>query len=126
MIQEIIDRQHVECAGGFIATYADPIMAHMNPGNLHKHNIAIIVKGDGTIWGTRVTHQDINHHHVEWLEIKRDTITSQRSPILKEVCFFNIKKGNLYGTYIISEDFIQNNQFSNEQSYLNCIIAEIN
>lgn len=123
MIQEVIDRQHLDCVGGFIATYADPILAHLNPGNLQKHNIAIIVKGDGTIWGKGVTQQDTNQNHDEWLEIARDTIKPQKSPILKEVCFFNIKKGNLYGTYIISEDFIQNEQFSDEQSYLNFITA---
>jgi hypothetical protein len=121
MIQEVIDRQHLDCAGGFIATYADPIMAHMNPGNLHKHNIAIIVKGDGTIWGKRVTQQDTYQNHFNWLEIARNTIKPQKSPILKELCFFTIKKGNLFGTYIISEDFIQNEQFSDEQSYLNFI-----
>ena len=121
MIQKVIDRQHVDCVGGFIATYADAIMAHMNPGNLHKHDIAIIVKSDGTIWGKRVTQQDTNQNHDEWLEIVRDTIKSQKSPILKKVCFFNIKKGNLYGTYIISEDFIRNEQFSDEQSYLDFI-----
>lgn len=111
MILEVIDRHHEDCVGGFIAAYADPIMAHMNPGNLQKHNIAIIVKGDGTIFGKRVTHQDTNQNHDEWLEIVRDTIKSQKSPILKEVCFFNIKKGNLYGTYIISEDIIRNKKF---------------
>lgn len=98
-------------------------MAHMNPGNLQKHNIAIIVKGDGRIFGKRVTQQDTNQNYDAWLEIVRDTIKSQKSPILKEVCFFKIKKGNLYGTYIISEDIIRNEKFSDEQSYLNFITA---
>jgi hypothetical protein len=123
MILEVIDRNHEDCVGGFIATYAEPIMAHINPGNLQKHNIAIIVKGDGTIWGKRVMQQDTKQDHDEWLEIVRDTIKLQKSTILKEVCFFNIKKGNLYGTYIISEDIIRNDKFSDEQSYLNFITA---
>lgn len=121
MIQEVIDRQQVDCVGGFIAAYADPIVAHINPGNLQKGNIAIIVKSDGTIWGKRVTKEDTNQNHDNWLEIARDTIKPQKSPILKEVCFFSIKKGNFHGTYIISEDFIRNEQFSNEQSYLRFI-----
>ncbi|MGG0655351.1 hypothetical protein [Rummeliibacillus pycnus] len=121
MIQVVIGKENIDCMGGFIAKYADAIMAHINPSNLHKHDIAIIIKGDGTIFGKRVTQLDTNQNHDEWLEIARDTIKPQKSPILKEVCFFKIKKGNLYGTYIISEDFIKNEQFSDEQSYLNFI-----
>ncbi|WP_258535777.1 hypothetical protein [Bacillus sp. 03113] len=117
----MIDQQNIDCMGGFIATYADAIMAHINPSNLHKHDIAIIIKGDVTIWGKRVTKKDTNQNHDEWLEIARDTIKPQKSPILKEVCFFKIQKGNLYGTYIISEDFMRNEQFSDEQSYLDFI-----
>ncbi|MGA9225634.1 MAG: hypothetical protein WB217_04750 [Mesobacillus sp.] len=121
MIHQVIDRQQVDCVGGFIASYADPIVAHINPGHLQKRNIAIIVKGDGTIWGKRVTQEYPNQNHDSWVEIARDTIKPQKSPILKEVCFFNIKKGSLYGTYIVSEDFIRNDQFSNEQAYLRFI-----
>lgn len=121
MIQEVIDRQDIECMGGFIATYADAIMAHINPSNLQKNDIAIIISGDGTIRAKKVNQQDINQNTDEWLEIARDNIKLQKSPILKEVCFFKIKKGNLFGTYIISKDFITNKQFSDEKSYLNFI-----
>jgi len=121
MIQEVIDRQQADCVGGFIASYADPIVAHMNPGHLQKGNIAILVKGDGTIWGKRITQEDTNQNDDNWVEIEKDTIKPQKSPILKDVCFFIIKKGSLYGTYIVSDDFIKNGQFLNEQSYLQYI-----
>ncbi|MEH7444174.1 hypothetical protein V7201_17820 [Bacillus sp. JJ1122] len=121
MIQEVVDRQQVDCIGGFIAAYADPIVAHMNPGHLQKRNIAILLKSDGTIWGKRITQEDTNQNDDNWIEIARDTIKPQKSPILKDVCFFNIQKGTFYGTYIVSEDFIRNAQFLNEQSYLRFI-----
>lgn len=121
MIQLVIDQQNVECMGGFIASYADAIMLHINPINLYKHDIAVIIKVDGTIWAKRVTEQNTNQIQVEWLEIAKDTIKPQKSPVLRKVCFFKIKEGSLYGTYIISEDFIKNELFSDEQSYLKFI-----
>lgn len=120
MIQTVIEQQNMECVGGFIAMYADPIMAHVNPNQLRKHDIAIIIKVDGTIWGKRVT-PDTEQNQVEWLEIERSQVKLQKSPLLSKVCYFKIKKGNLFGTYIISEDFIRNEQFSNDQSYLDFI-----
>ncbi|MFD6509453.1 hypothetical protein [Bacillus sp. NPDC060175] len=123
MINDIIKQQNVECIGGFIAKYADPIMAHINPGNLHKNDIAIIIKSDKTVWAKKVIQQDVNQNYTEWLEIPRDNIKKKRSLILKKVCFFEIKKGNLYGTYVISENLISNDRFSDQKSYLDFMIG---
>ena len=98
-------------------------MAHINPGNLHKNDIVIIIKSDETIWATKVIQQDVIQNSTEWLEITRDNIKRKRSPILKKVCFFEIKKGNLYGTYIISEDLISNERFFDKKSYLDFMIG---
>ncbi|WP_320163382.1 hypothetical protein [uncultured Trichococcus sp.] len=121
MIQSVIGQQNVAYKGGFIATYADAVTLHMTPGNLYKYDIAVVIKGDGTMWAKRVTEQNTNKIQDEWLEIAKDTIKSQKSPFLRNACFFKIKEGSLYGTYIISEDFIKNGFFSDEQSYLKFI-----
>lgn len=121
MIQTVIDEQNEECMGGFIATYADAIMLHINPSNLYKQEIAIIIKGNGTNWAKNVSVPNANQIQDKWLEIAKDTIKPQRSPIFRKICFFKVMEGNLYGTYIISEDFIKNERFSGEESYLNFI-----
>ncbi|MFS0777690.1 hypothetical protein ABC255_17030 [Neobacillus sp. 3P2-tot-E-2] len=60
MIKEFISRQKVECIGGFTAVYADPIMAHVSPSELHKKDIFIIIKSDNTICATIVDHEGKN------------------------------------------------------------------
>lgn len=121
MIKEFIIRQNVECIGGFIATYADTIMAHINPGNLHINDIVIIIKNDETIWATKVIQQDINQNNIDWIEITKDNINKKTSPIMKKACFFEIKTGDLFGTYVISEDLISNKQFFDVKSYYDFI-----
>jgi hypothetical protein len=122
MITEIINQQNVECIGGFIATYADAIMAHINPSKLHKNDIVLIIKNDKTMWATKVVQQDINQNNIVWLEITRDNIKKKTSPIMKKTCYFEIKKGDLYGTYVISEDLISNEYFDDDKSYLDFMV----
>lgn len=59
MLKEIIETENVECIGGFTAKYADPIMAHINPTEMNKHDIFVIIKNDETIWATKVIQRDI-------------------------------------------------------------------
>lgn len=115
MINEVVKQQNIDCIGGFIAVYADAIMAHLNPSNLQKNDIVVIVKNDGTIWAKKMIQNS------DWLEIPRENIKKKKSPILKKVYFFEIKKGDLFGTYVISDDLITNEHFSDEKSYLNYI-----
>jgi hypothetical protein len=42
---------------------------------------------------------------------------------MKKACYFEIKKGELYGTYVISEDLLSNEHFHDEKSYLDFIIG---
>lgn len=121
MIKEVVKQQNIDCIGGFIAVYADAIMAHLNPSNLQKNDIVVIVKNDGTIWAKKTIQKDQNQNNSDWLEIPRENIKKKKSPILKKVCFFEIKKGDLFGTYVISDDLITNEHFSDEKSYLNNI-----
>ncbi len=112
MIKEIVNQQSKDVLGGFTATYADPILAHVNPNQLHKNDIVIVVKSDQSVWAKRVSQED------GWQEITRDNLKKKKSPIMQKTCFFEIKKGELSGTYIISEDIIANEHFSNEKAYL--------
>lgn len=123
MIKEFINRQNVECIGGFIATYADAIMAHINPGNLHKNDIVIIIKSDETMWASKVLQQDINQNNIDWIEITKDNINKKTSPITKKAYFFVIKKGDLFGTYVISDDLISNEQFFDVKSYFDFLTS---
>jgi hypothetical protein len=123
MIKEIINQQNVECIGGFTAIYADAIIAHINPGQLHKNDIVLIIKSDKTMWATKGVQQDINQNNIIWLEITRDNIKKKTSPIMKKTCYFEIKKGDLYGTYVISEDLLSNEHFYDDKSYLDFIVG---
>jgi hypothetical protein len=122
MIKEIINQQDVEYIGGFIASYADAIMAHVNPGQLHKNDIVVVIKSDKTMWASRAAAQQ-NPNNINWIEIIRDDIKKRTSPIMKKTCYFEIKKGELFGTYVISEDIISNEQFHDEKSYLDFIVG---
>ncbi|MBS4537957.1 hypothetical protein GOQ27_05760 [Clostridium sp. D2Q-11] len=123
MIKEIISQENKECIGGFIAVYADAIMAHMNPSKMHKYDIAVVIKNDKTIWATRVIQEDSNQvqENFEWINIVKDNIVRKSSPIMKKTCYFQIKKGELYGTYVISDDLILNEEFCSSKSYLDFI-----
>lgn len=93
-------------------------MAHLNTGKMYKNNIVIIIKSDETMWATKIMQYDINPNSIEWVEITRDNIKKKTSPIMKKTCFFEIKKGDLFGTYVISEDLILNDKFCDDKSYL--------
>jgi hypothetical protein len=119
MIKEMINQQNIDCIGGFTAAFADPIMAHIDPGQLYKNDIAVIINHDKTIWATKIAQQD----NIEWVEISRDNINKKTSPIAKKNHFFEIKNGELYGTYLISEDFISNEHFNGNKSYLDFLLG---
>lgn len=121
MIEEIIKSQNIGCIGEFIAKYADSAMAHTNPSGMHKQDIIFIIKGDRTMWATKVIQQDINESDIKWTEIARDNIKKKTSLLMKKVCYLKIKKGDLFGIYLISDDLILNEQFSDDKSYLDFI-----
>jgi hypothetical protein len=122
MIKEFISRQKVECIGGFTAAYADPIMAHINPSELNKKDIYIIIKSDKTIWATMVDHEAKVQQNNQWIEIIRDDVKRRVSPIMPKMYYFEIKKGDLFGTYVISNDIISNESFCDSKSYLSALI----
>ncbi|MEH7495538.1 hypothetical protein [Neobacillus niacini] len=122
MIKEFISKQKVECIGGFTAVYADPIMAHVNPSELYKKDIFIIIKSDNTIWATIVDHEGKDQQNYQWIEIIRDDVKRRVSPIMPRTYYFEIKKGDLFGTYVISNDIISNESFSDSKTYLSALI----
>jgi hypothetical protein len=122
MTKEMVNRQDLECVGGFTAAFADAIMAHINPGRLYKYDIVVIIKSDKTMWASKMDAQ-INQNNFNWIEIKRDNIKKKASPIAKKTCYFDIKKDELYGTYVITEDLISNEKFYNEKSYLDFMVG---
>lgn len=117
MIRGAVNQRNLECIGGFTATYADAIMAHINPGQLHKNDILVVIKSDMTMWASKADAQ-LNQNNINWIEITRDNIKKKTSIIMKKACYFEIIKGELFGTYVISEDLISNEQFHDEKSYL--------
>jgi hypothetical protein len=86
---------------------------------VHKNDIVVIIKSDKTIWATNADYRDNNN----WIEITRDNIQKKTSPIMKKTCYFEIYTSELSGTYIITEDFISNEQFYNEKSYHDFIVG---
>jgi hypothetical protein len=124
MIEKYIHQQSGEYIGGFIANYADPVMNHINPGTIFQNSIVVAIKRDKTIWAAResqfATGQILNS--VGWQEITKDNIKKRKSPILRKICYFQINRGSLYGIYIITEDLISNEHFSNEKSYLDFMV----
>ncbi|NHM29007.1 hypothetical protein [Neobacillus terrae] len=122
MIKKFISQQKVECIGGFTAVYADPIMAHINPSVIHKKDIFIIIKRDKTIWATNVNQEDKDQQSNKWVEIIRDNVKRKTSPIMPKTHYFEIKKGDLFGTYVISNDLISNETFCDSNSYLSVLL----
>ncbi|WHY03335.1 hypothetical protein [Neobacillus sp. DY30] len=122
MIKEFLSREKVECIGGFTAVYADPIMAHINPTEIHKKDLFIIIKNDYTIWATIVKPEGTEQQNHQWIEIHRDDLKRRVSPIMPRTYYFEIKKGDLFGTYVISDDIISNESFSDRKSYLSALI----
>jgi hypothetical protein len=122
MIKEIVNQQDFGCIDGFTASYADAIMAHVNPEKLHKNDIVVIIKGDKTMWAAKADEQ-INQKYINWIEIIRDNIKKKKSPIMKKTCYFEIKKGELYGTYVITEYLISIENFYDEKSYHDFLVG---
>jgi hypothetical protein len=122
MIKEFISRQKVECIGGFTAVYADPIMAHVNPSELHKKDIFIIIKTDNTIWAMSVNQGGKDQQNIQWIEIIRNEVKRRVSPIIPRTYYIEIKKGDLFGTYVISNDIISNESFCDSKNYLSALI----
>ncbi|WP_419887621.1 hypothetical protein ACN6MT_19535 [Neobacillus niacini] len=122
MIKEFISREKVECIGGFTAVYADPIMAHINPTAIHKKDLFVIIKSDYTIWSTIVDHEGKDQQNNQWIEIIRDDIKRRVSLIMPKTYYFEITKGDLFGTYVISNEIISNKYFSDSKSYLSALI----
>lgn len=97
-------------------------MAHVNPSELHKKDIFIILKSDNTIWATIVDHEGKDQQNYQWIEIIRDDVKRKVSPIMPRTNYFEIKKGDLFGTYVISNDIISNESFSDSKTYLSALI----
>ncbi|WP_084288194.1 hypothetical protein [Paucisalibacillus globulus] len=87
MINEFLYQQKVEYIGAFIAPYADAITANINPSNLHKSDIAFIIKDDETIRATKVPQQDSNQRNINWIEITNDNIMKRTSLKMRKACF---------------------------------------
>jgi hypothetical protein len=122
MIKEFLSQQKEEYIGGFTAVYADPIMAHINPTGIHKKDIYIIIKSDKKIWATKVNQEGKEQKNNSWVEIVRDNVKRKTSPIMPKTYYFEIKKGDLFGTYVISSDFISNEHFCDSKSYHSVLI----
>jgi hypothetical protein len=74
------------------------------------------------MWAAKADAQ-LNPNNINWTEITRNNIKRIKSPIMKKACYLEIKKGELFGTYVISEDLILNKQFYDEKSYLDFILG---
>ncbi|MCW9130752.1 hypothetical protein OF830_07210 [Bacillus paramycoides] len=121
MLKETIKTLNIECIGGFTAKCADPIIAHINPSELSKRDIFVIIKNDNTIWATKAIQENIDSNNIKWLEITKNNIKQRKSFLARKTCYFEVTKGDLFGVYLISEDLILNNQFVNAQSYIKFI-----
>ncbi|MEC1525903.1 hypothetical protein P9D43_28295 [Neobacillus niacini] len=97
-------------------------MAHINPTEIHKKDLFIIIKSDHTIWATIVDHEGKDQQNNQWIEIIRDDLKRRVSPIMPRTYYFEITKGDLFGTYVISKDIISNESFCESKSYLSALI----
>lgn len=123
MIKEFLNQQIEEYMGGFTAVYTDPIMAHINPTGMHKKDLFIIIKSDQTIWATKVKQEDKDPQHNRWVELTKDNVKKKTSPLMPKTSYFEIKKGDLFGTYVVSSDYISNEFFCDSRSYLSVLIG---
>ena len=123
MIKEFLSQQKEEYIGGFTAIYADPIMAHINPTGMHKNDIFIIIKSDQTIWATKMKQEGKGQQNNKWVEITKENIKKKTSPLMPRTYYFEIKKGDLFGTYVVSSDFISNEFFCDSRSYHSVLIG---
>jgi hypothetical protein len=124
MIEKYISQQKGEYIGGFIANYGDATMNHINPQTIFQNSIIVAFKKDKSIWAARENPYGAGQiqNNIGWQEIKRDKIKKRKSLIMPKICYFEILQGPLQGIYIITDDFIANEHFRNEKSYLEFMI----
>lgn len=118
-MNDILEAYGKKGLGSFIANYADPIIAHVNPMKLKDNNLLVVVNPDKTIAVTRLDSGELSNS--ELTTIPSGNIKKKMSPLLKNICYFQIQKGEYHGTYIISENILKNDQFPDEKSYLKFI-----
>lgn len=118
MIQQFInEQQSLSAIGGFVAKYADPILAHVNPSRLQEKDLVILIQADQSIVVSLANHQD----QIIWTTVSREQIHQSKSLLAPKTCYFKIPHGEYIGTYLISPDLIVNEQFKNEMDYMKFI-----
>ncbi|QNR19643.1 hypothetical protein HNY42_01120 [Exiguobacterium sp. Helios] len=119
MIYEFIQASESTTIGGFIATCADPILAHVNPAQLKTKDLIVSIHKDHSIFAARIP---LAENELNWIELSPENIKKQTSLLAPNTCYFGIKRGELHGTYLVSNDLIANKYFSNERDYLDGIV----
>lgn len=119
MIHELIRASDSTAIGGFIATCADPILTHVNPAQLKTKDLIVSIHKDHSIFAARIP---LAENELNWIELSPENLKKQTSLLAPNTCYFGIKRGELYGTYLVSSDLIANEYFSDEQEYLDFIV----
>ena len=119
MIHQFIQASESSVNGGFIAKYVDPILAHVNPRQLKTRDLIISIHKNQSIFAARIP---LAADELNWIELSMENIKKQTSLLASNACYFGIKRGKLHGTYIVSNDLIANEYFSNERDYLDFIM----
>lgn len=119
MIHELMRASDATAIGGFIATCADPILAHVNPAQLKTKDLIVSIHKDHSIFVARIP---LAEDVWNWIELSPENIKKQTSLLAPNTCYFGIKRGELHGTYLVSNDLIANEYFSNERDYLDFIM----
>ncbi|OAN12727.1 hypothetical protein [Exiguobacterium undae] len=119
MIYELMRASESTTIGEFIATCADPILAHVNPGLLKTKDPIVSIHKDHSIFAARIP---LAENELNWIELSPENLKKQTSLLAPNTCYFGIKRGELYGTYLVSSDLIANEYFSNERNYLDGIV----
>lgn len=71
MIQQFInEQQSLSTIGGFVAKYADPILAHVNKSRLQEKDLVILIQTDQSIVVSLANHQD----QTIWTTVPREQI----------------------------------------------------
>jgi len=119
MIHELLRASDATAIGGFIATCADPILAHVNPAQLTTKDLIVSIHKDHSIFAARIP---LAEDAWNWIELSPENIKKQTSLLAPNTCYFGIKRGELHGTYLVSNDLIANEYFLNERDYLDSIV----
>ena len=119
MIHELIRASDATAIGGSIATCANPILAHVNPAQLKIKDLLVSIHKDHSIFVARIT---LAEDAWNWIELSPENIKKQTSLLAPNTCYFGIKRAELHGTYLVSNDLIANEYFSNERDYLDFIM----